>query len=115
MLEPVKLLNNARFSSKNVPSNSFLMGQPRPLLSFIFGLFKQTSLQQFLQQNIGEKCPSRIQGFELTTFAYLLPQPLEKGPTLHKQLCYAIVYLWSLQIMIAHPIELEWQWAGALV
>ena len=28
MLEPVKLLNNASFSSKNVPSNSFLMGQP---------------------------------------------------------------------------------------
>ena len=26
------------------------MGQPQPLLSFIFGLFKQTSLLQFLQQ-----------------------------------------------------------------
>ena len=34
------------------------MGQPRPLFLFIFGLFKQTSLQ-FLQQ-ICEKCPSSI-------------------------------------------------------
>ena len=37
----------------------FLMGQPRPLLSFIFGLFKQTSLQ-FLQQIYVKKCPSSI-------------------------------------------------------
>ena len=35
------------------------MGQPRPLLSFIFGLFKQTSLE-FLQQKMCEKCPSSV-------------------------------------------------------
>ena len=28
------------------------MGQPRPLLSFIFGLFKQTSLQILQQINV---------------------------------------------------------------
>ena len=33
------------------------MGQPQPLLSFIFGLFKQTSLQ-FLQQIYVKKFPS---------------------------------------------------------
>ena len=33
------------------------IGQPRPLLSFIFGRFKQTSLQ-FLQQTFVKKCPS---------------------------------------------------------
>ena len=38
--------------------NLFLkMGQPWPLLLFIFGLFKQTSLQ-FLQQIQVKKCPS---------------------------------------------------------
>ena len=36
------------------------MDQPRPLLTFIFGLFKQTSLQ-FLQQEYVKKCPSSIQ------------------------------------------------------
>ena len=35
------------------------MGQPRARLSFIFGLFKQTSLQ-FLQQIYVKKCPSSI-------------------------------------------------------
>ena len=35
------------------------MGQPRPLLSFIFGLFKQISLQSL--QQIYWKCPSSIQ------------------------------------------------------
>ena len=34
------------------------MGQPRPLFSFIFGLFKQTL--QFLQQLYVKKCPSSI-------------------------------------------------------
>ena len=45
-------------------------GQPRPLLSFIFGLFKQTSLQ-FLQQIQEKKCPSSIWCRDLN------PQPLE--------------------------------------
>ena len=35
------------------------VGQPWPLLSFIFGLFKQTSLQ-ILQQIDVKKCPSSI-------------------------------------------------------
>ena len=35
------------------------MGQPRPLLSFIFGLFKQTSLQILQQINV-KTCPSSI-------------------------------------------------------
>ena len=35
------------------------MGQHRPLLLFIFGLFKQTSLQS-LQQLYVNKCPSSI-------------------------------------------------------
>ena len=38
------------------PINRFLMGQPRPLFSFIFGLFKQTI--QFLQQINMQKCRS---------------------------------------------------------
>ena len=35
------------------------MGQHRPLLSFVFGLFKQTSLH-ILQQIYVKKCPFRI-------------------------------------------------------
>ena len=35
------------------------MGKPQPLLSFIFGLFKQTSLQ-LLPQIYVKKCPSCI-------------------------------------------------------
>ena len=75
MLEPVKLLNNASFSSKNVPSNSFLMGQPRPLLSFIFGLFKQTSLR-FLQQiyvknSIPQPSEQSVLRFELFNMSLL--------------------------------------------
>ena len=35
------------------------MGQPQPLLSFIFGLFKQTSLQILQQINV-KKCPSSV-------------------------------------------------------
>ena len=46
------------------------MGQPRPLLSFIFGLFKQTSLQ-FLQQIYVKKCPSSIRCWDSN------PWPLE--------------------------------------
>ena len=38
----------------------FLMGQPWPLLSFIFDLFKQTSLQ-ILEQTYVKNCPSSIQ------------------------------------------------------
>ena len=49
------------------------MGQPRPLLSFIFGLFKQTSLQ-FLQQIYVKKCPSSIQCQDSN------PQPSEHEP-----------------------------------
>ena len=45
------------------------MGQPRPLSSFIFGLFKQTSLQ-ILQQITVKKCPSRLQCQDLN------PRPL---------------------------------------
>ena len=37
----------------------FKMGQPRPLLMFIFGLFKQTSLQILQQINV-KKFPSSI-------------------------------------------------------
>ena len=46
------------------------MGQPRPLLLFIFGLFKQISLQ-FLQQIYVKKCPSSLQCQDLN------PRPSE--------------------------------------
>ena len=46
------------------------MGQPRPLLSLIFVLVKQTSLQ-FLQQIYVEKCPSSIRCRDSN------PRPLE--------------------------------------
>ena len=46
------------------------MGQPQPVLSFIFGLFIQTSLL-FLQQKYGKKCPSIIRCWDLNL------QPLE--------------------------------------
>ena len=42
-----------------IPLTGFLMGQTRPLLSFIFGLFKQTSLQ-FLQQIYVRRYPSSL-------------------------------------------------------
>ena len=42
-----------------IPLTGFLMGQTRPLLSFIFGLFKQTSLQ-FLAQIYVKKIPSSM-------------------------------------------------------
>ena len=45
-----------------------LMGHPRPLLSFIFGIFKQT-LQSY--NNICEKCPSSIRYRDSN------PRPLE--------------------------------------
>ena len=48
-------------------------GPNRPLLLFIFGLFKQTSLQ-FLQEIYLKKCPSRIWCWDLN------PQPLELLP-----------------------------------
>ena len=50
---------------------SFLkkMGQPRPLLSFSFGLFKQTSIQ-FLQQINAKKCPSSIRCCDLNPRPY---------------------------------------------
>ena len=49
------------------------MGQPRPLLSFIFGLFKQTSLQ-FLQQMCVKNGHYMVLGFEPMTFKHsLLP------------------------------------------
>ena len=51
-------------------SLQFLNGPTRPLLSFIFDLFKQTSLQ-FLQQIYQKKCPSTIWCRNLN------PQPLE--------------------------------------
>ena len=47
------------------------MGQPQPLFRFIFGLFKQTSLQ-FLQQLYAKKCPSSIQCWDSN------PQSLER-------------------------------------
>ena len=51
--------------------NIFLkMGQPRPLLSFIFGLFKETSLQILHQINV-KKCPSSIRCRDLN------PRPLD--------------------------------------
>ena len=43
----------------------FLNGPPRPLLSSIFGLFKQTSLQLLQQKYICEKCPYSIQTHDL--------------------------------------------------
>ena len=46
------------------------MGLPRPLLSFIFGLFKQTSLKLF-QQIYVKKCPSSIRCWDSNL------QPLE--------------------------------------
>ena len=46
------------------------MGQPRPLLLFVFDLFKQTSLQ-FLQKIYVKKCPSSIRCRDSN------PQPLE--------------------------------------
>ena len=47
----------------------FKMRQPRPHLSFIFGLFKQTSLQ-YLGQNVCEKMyiHNTVVGFEPMTF-----------------------------------------------
>ena len=50
------------------------MGQHRPLLLFIFGLFKQTSLQILPQINV-KKCPSSILCRDSN------PRPLEhEGP-----------------------------------
>ena len=46
------------------------MGQPWPLLSFIFGLFKQTSLQ-FYNKYMWKKIPSSIRCWDLN------PWPLE--------------------------------------
>ena len=51
--------------------NDLKMGQPRPLLLFIFGLFKQTSLQ-FLQQMYVKKCQSIMQCWDSN------PWPLSK-------------------------------------
>ena len=39
------------------------MGQPQPLLSFIFGLFKQTSLQILQQINVKNVHPVYGAGF----------------------------------------------------
>ena len=49
------------------------MGEPWPLLSFIFGLFKQTSLQ-FLQQIYVKKCLSSERRRDSN------PLPLEHEP-----------------------------------
>ena len=44
------------------------MGQPRPLLSFILGLFKQTLLQFFQQICVKNFHPVYCAGLEPTTF-----------------------------------------------
>ena len=44
------------------------MGQPRPLLSFILGLFKQTSLQFLQQIYVKISIQYTVPGFEPTTF-----------------------------------------------
>ena len=54
-----------------VPFFLLKMGQPRQLLSFIFGLFKETSLQ-FFTTNICGKCPSSIRCRDSN------PQPSER-------------------------------------
>ena len=54
-----------------VPFFLLKMGQPRQLLSFIFGLFKETSLQ-FFTTNICGKCPSSIRCQDSN------PQPSER-------------------------------------
>ena len=53
------------------------MDQPRPLLSFIFGLFKQI-LQQINVKNVH---PVYREGIRTHNFWYmsLLPQPLDQG------------------------------------
>ena len=56
------------------------MGQSRPLLSFIFGLFDQTSLQ-FLQQIYVKKCPSCIWCQDLNPFGHESP-PITTRPGL---------------------------------
>ena len=54
----------------------FKNGPPQPLLSFIFGLFKQTSLQ-FLQQIYMKKCQSSIRCWDSN------PQPsMHESPTM---------------------------------
>ena len=47
------------------------MGQPRPLLSFIFGLFKQHHFKFYSKQVFVKKCPSSIRCQDLN------PRPLE--------------------------------------
>ena len=53
-----------------IAQNLFLLGQQRPLLLFILGLFKQTSLQILGQIN-EKKCPSSLQHWDSN------PRPLE--------------------------------------
>ena len=71
------------------------MGQPRPLLSFIFGLFKQTSLQ-FLQQIYVKKCPSSIQCRDSN------PQPLEHASP-------------PITTIISYFLRKKQQWSGLVV
>ena len=55
----------------------FKMGHGRPLLSFIFGLFKQT-IQQIYVKNIHPLYGAMIRTHDLRNMI-LLPQPLDQG------------------------------------
>ena len=77
------------------------MGQPRPLLLFIFDLFKQILLQ-FLQQLYVKKCPSSIQCQDSN------PRPLEHESHSHNdwtgapiQLRLCVVKRWFAEKEIA--------------
>ena len=60
------------FANQKTSTTIYFLNGPNPAsLSFIFGLFKQTSLQ-FIQQIYMKKCPSSIHCWESN------PQPSEK-------------------------------------
>ena len=65
----------------SLPPYFFINGPTLAFLSFIFGLYKQTSLQ-FLQQiyvkNVHPECSAGIRTHDLQNMSFL-PQPLDQG------------------------------------
>ena len=84
------------------------MGPPRPLLSFIFGLFKQTSFQ-FLQQILVKKCPSTIQCRDSNPRTSEHKSPVDQGS--HPQNVVVIITFlvqrfdasWRIMTVLAKP------------
>ena len=72
LIPPISYLPLKRSFLWKTNLNYFLNGPARPLLLFIFGLSKQTSLQILQQINVKKSIQYTVPGFEPTTFRTLV-------------------------------------------